>query len=67
MAEKEIKLMNKLNHPNIIKCYDQFRFQGNWYIVLEYCGKGDLEKYKKKVGKCFVTKVKYPSITAKCS
>lgn len=42
MAEKEIKLMNKLNHPNIIKCFDQFRFQGNWYIVLEYCGKGDL-------------------------
>lgn len=51
MARKEIELMKSLNHKNIVKFIDQFRQNGVWYIILEYCGKGDLEKYKQKVGK----------------
>ena len=51
MAKKEIELMKTLNHKNIVRFIDQFRHNGTWYIILEYCGKGDLEKYKQKVGK----------------
>ncbi len=51
MAKKEIELMKNLNHKNIVRFIDQFRHNGVWYIILEYCGKGDLDKYKQKVGK----------------
>lgn len=66
MARKEIELMKSLNHKNIVKFIDQFRQNGVWYIILEYCGKGDLEKYKQKVGKTMLIQAKFQNITAKC-
>jgi len=47
--EEEIGLL--LNHKNIVQYIDDFRYKMEWYIVLEYCGKGDMEQFKKKVGK----------------
>lgn len=29
----EIELLKKLDHPNIIKLYDLFLFNGNYYVV----------------------------------
>lgn len=28
-----------------------FKEKGKWYIVFEYCGKGDLEKFQNKQGR----------------
>ena len=50
MVKKEINIMKELKHKNIVQYYDDFREKGEWYIVLEYCGKGDMEQFKKKVG-----------------
>lgn len=51
MVKKEIEIMKELNHKNIVQYIDDFRHKMEWYIVLEYCGKGDMEQFKKKVGK----------------
>jgi serine/threonine protein kinase len=59
--------MDGLRHKNIVEYYANFRFRGDWYIVLEYCGKGDMEQYKKKVGKDSSIQVRYPSTTANSS
>lgn len=43
--------MKLFNHKNIVKWVDDFRDKGIWYIVLEYCGNGDLQAYKSRTGK----------------
>jgi serine/threonine protein kinase len=43
--------MNKqINHSNIIRLFDEFRKNDSWYMVFEYCGRGDLEKLIGKKG-----------------
>jgi serine/threonine protein kinase len=66
MARKEVELMKTLHHKNIVRFIDQFRQNGVWYIVLEFCGKGDLQQYKQKVGKAVLTQDGFPSTTARC-
>ena len=58
--------MKSLNHKNIVRFIDQFRQNGVWYIVLEFCGKGDLQQYKQKVGKNEIMQDAFPNTTAKC-
>lgn len=43
--ENEIYYLQKLNHPNIIKCYNIFRIGDFLYIILEYMNNGDLYNY----------------------
>jgi serine/threonine protein kinase len=43
--------MKTFDHKNIVRWIDDFRMNGIWYIVLEYCGKGDLQKLKEKIGR----------------
>lgn len=44
--------MKSLKHKNIVQYETDFRHtNGEWYIALEYCGKGDMENYKAKVGR----------------
>jgi serine/threonine protein kinase len=40
----EIKIGRSLDHPNVIKCFDHSETQNNFYIFMEYCAKGTLEK-----------------------
>ncbi|KAE9555339.1 hypothetical protein FO519_001421 [Halicephalobus sp. NKZ332] len=40
--EREIKLLQKLNHPFIIKLYEVIRLERYWYIITEYVGGGEL-------------------------
>lgn len=43
-----VKLSNKMMEkhcPYIVRILDCFRTENSIYIVLEYCGEGDLEKY----------------------
>ena len=66
MVKKEINIMKELKHKNIVQYYDDFREKGEWYIVLEYCGKGDMEQFKKKVGITLSIQEKYPNNIASC-
>ena len=48
MIEKEIKLLQSLNHPNVIKYYSSFQADDNYYIITEYLSNGSLESLLKK-------------------
>ena len=43
--KKEISILKKLNHPNIIKIYNKIEDNSNYYIIMEYASKGELFKY----------------------
>jgi calcium-dependent protein kinase len=38
----EIKILKNLDHPNIVKLYEFFEDEKNYYMVSEYCDQGDL-------------------------
>jgi serine/threonine protein kinase len=40
--ENEIALMKTLDHPNIVKLFGAERVRGYYFLVMEYCGGGDL-------------------------
>ena len=50
MVKNEIELLKRLKHKNIIHFETDFREKGKWYLVFEYCGKGDLETFRQKNG-----------------
>jgi len=47
--EYEIEVLEKLNHENIIKCFEILRAEKTICIILEYCELGDLSEYIKKM------------------
>ena len=51
----EIKILHKLDHPNIVKFHSIKKTRKHFYIVMEYCNGGELskalEKYQEKYGK----------------
>lgn len=48
MLEGEIEALRKLNHVNILKCYDVYSTVNNCYIITEFCTEGDLQNLLKK-------------------
>jgi mitogen-activated protein kinase kinase 1 len=48
LVEKEIKLLENLNHPNIISYFTSFVENDNFYIITEYINGGSLEDLLKK-------------------
>ncbi|XP_034417367.1 serine/threonine-protein kinase Nek5 isoform X2 [Cyclopterus lumpus] len=43
-SKKEVTLLSKMKHPNIVAFISSFQERGSLYIVMEYCGGGDLMK-----------------------
>lgn len=41
---KEISIMKKLKHKNIVKLYDSLESSDNFFLVLEYCAGGEIFK-----------------------
>lgn len=39
---KEIKIQSMMDHPNIVKLYGTFYDEDKVYLVLEFCGDGEL-------------------------
>lgn len=39
---KEVEILKKLDHPNILKIYDFYIDSRNYYIITEYCRGGEL-------------------------
>ncbi len=42
---REIRLLQKMNHPNIVKIYEAFETDDHVYLVMEYVGGGSLHTY----------------------
>ena len=55
--KNEILILQKLNHPNIVKYESIKKTKNHFYLVMEFCNGGELskalEKYQEKYGKPF--------------
>lgn len=49
--KNEINILAKINSPNVIKLVDIVKTENNFYLVMELCNGGDLEKLKEIRGK----------------
>jgi len=45
---EEIRILQQMNHPNILKFHEALLSDRNCYIVTELCNEGDLEERIKK-------------------
>ncbi|KAM8855696.1 serine/threonine-protein kinase Nek5 isoform 2-T4 [Spinachia spinachia] len=43
-SKKEVTLLSKMKHPNIVAFFSSFQERGSLFIVMEYCDGGDLMK-----------------------
>ncbi|MCQ2817119.1 MAG: protein kinase [archaeon] len=50
LAKTEMDILKVCQHPNIIKLYDVYDSPDYIYLVMEYCGGGDLFSYIEKRG-----------------
>lgn len=49
ICSREWRILSKINHPNIIKCYGYYKdSQGKSYLVYEWCANGNMEAFIKK-------------------
>lgn len=44
----EVKIMYNLNHENIVKLYNHYEDDDNFYLILQYCARGQLYSILKK-------------------
>jgi len=47
LLEREVYVMEKLSHKNILKLIDISITKNNFYLITEFCNEGDLESRKK--------------------
>lgn len=47
-VRREIKLLQKMNHPNIVKIYEAFETEDKVYLVMDYVTGGSLHSYLKE-------------------
>ena len=45
LIENEIEVLKNINHPNIIKLYEVYHDDTNYYLINEYCSEGELCKF----------------------
>lgn len=48
LFKTEIQIMQKINHPNVLHLYDLLESGNNYYLIVDYCDKGDLENMIQK-------------------
>ncbi|KAG5720373.1 hypothetical protein E4T56_gene8885, partial [Termitomyces sp. T112] len=49
--QSEIQILKSLSHRHITRLIDIVRAERNIYLIMEYCGGGDLTNYIKKRGR----------------
>jgi serine/threonine protein kinase len=49
--KNEINILTKINSPQVIKLIDIQRTSNNYYLFMELCNGGDLEKLKEIRGR----------------
>ena len=47
----EVKIMYNLNHENVVKLHNHYEDDDNFYLILQYCSKGQLYSILKKEGR----------------
>ncbi|CAI2359179.1 unnamed protein product [Moneuplotes crassus] len=47
----EVRIMYELEHDNIVKLYNHYEDEDNFYLILQFCGKGQLYTLLKKEGR----------------
>jgi serine/threonine protein kinase len=52
--KKEVSVLKKTNHNNIVKLYDFYETSSEIYIIMEYIKGGTLKTYMKKSCHCFL-------------
>ena len=65
--KNEIEVLKNINHPNIIKLYEVFHDDVNYYLINDYCSEGELCKYLidfKKFPEVIVRKLMYDIFSA---
>jgi serine/threonine protein kinase len=53
LLKTEVAVMSEINHPNIMHLFDFLESNNSYYLVMQYCNKGDLETYLSKQPKNF--------------
>jgi serine/threonine protein kinase len=43
--EREVEILSRLNHPNIIRLHCTLRTLNNLYLFTDYCDRGDLKLF----------------------
>jgi eukaryotic-like serine/threonine-protein kinase len=56
VGKNETKIINTLNHPNIIKNIDSYEYQDCWFVEMPFYNKGDL--YSRHL-RTFISNVEY--------
>lgn len=56
LIRREIKVLQSITNPNIVRLYDAFETVNNIYLLFEFCKDGDLSTYRAKRGgaNCFL-------------
>lgn len=49
LYKAEIEQLRLFDHDNIMRYFDDFEFNEDWYIVMEYCENGDLGRLRMRV------------------
>lgn len=59
LFQTEVAVMHAINHPNILHLHKFMESQNNYYLIVDYCNQGDLEKKLRNTngGKGFEEKV----------
>ena len=47
----EVRIMYKLNHDYILKLFNHYEDDDNFYLILQYCAKGQIYSLLKKEGR----------------
>ena len=50
--KREADILERLEHPNIVKVFENYYKDEKLNVVMEYCAGGDLQKYIDKRGEC---------------
>jgi serine/threonine protein kinase len=50
----EVNLLQSLSHPNIVTFYESFKVESELYIVMEFCGNGNLSNHKQRMTETFL-------------
>ena len=48
MIAKEVIIIKNINHPHIVKLHQTLETSNHYYLIFQFCEKGDLEKYLKE-------------------
>ena len=59
LLDREIKIMKKIRHPNIIRIHDIYKNEDFYYITMELCSHRTLKSKIKKNGKLATEEVKF--------